>query len=139
MILVTGGTGFVGPKVVRALRERDLPVRCLARRPEREAELAGTGVELVRGDMTDAESLRRAADGCHTVVHLVAIRQGKPEQFERIMIEGTRNLLAAATEAGVRRFVLMSALGTSEETKDEVEYYRAKWTMEQMVQGAELE
>jgi NADH dehydrogenase len=72
-------------------------------------------------------------------VHLVAIRQGKPEQFRRVMTEGTRSLLEAAKVAGVRRFVLMSALGTSEESKDLVPYYGAKWEMEQAVQGSGLE
>ena len=55
------------------------------------------------------------------------------------MEEGTRNVIAAAQEAGVRRFVLMSALGTTEETKDLVPYYRAKWTMEQDVKASGLE
>ena len=67
--------------------------------------------------MTDAESLRRAVQGVDAVVHLVAIRQGREEQFQRIMVDGTRDLLAAAREAGVGRFVHMSALGTSEETQ----------------------
>jgi NADH dehydrogenase len=66
--------------------------------------------------MTDAASLRRAVEGCDAVVHLVAIRQGREEQFRRVMEQGTRDLVAAATQAGVRRFVLMSALGTSDET-----------------------
>src|SRR5207244_1812710 len=57
-------------------------------------------------------------------------------QFGRIMVEGTRDLLAAAGEAGVRRFVHMSALGTSEETKDLVPYYGAKWENEQNVRAA---
>ena len=133
MILVTGGTGFVGPKIVHALRARELPVRCLVRDPERASQLRTWGCELVQGDVTDPESLRRAAEGCETVVHLVAIIVGKPEDFERVMTGGTRNLVAAAQEAGVRRFVLMSARGTSEETKDLTPYYRAKWEMEQMV------
>jgi uncharacterized protein YbjT (DUF2867 family) len=93
----------------------------------------------VQGDMTDPESLRRAVSGVEAVVHLVAIRQGKPEQFQRVMIEGTRNLLEAAREEGIRRFVLMSALGTSEETKDLVPYFNAKWTEEQDVKGSTLE
>jgi uncharacterized protein YbjT (DUF2867 family) len=139
LILVTGGTGFVGPKVVHALRARELPVRALARRPEREETLRAWGVDVVQGDMTDAESLRRAAEGAETVVHLVAIRQGKPEQFERIMIEGTRNLLAAARKAGARRFILMSALGTTEQTKDLVPYWHAKWTEEQDVKASGLD
>jgi uncharacterized protein YbjT (DUF2867 family) len=139
MILVTGGTGFVGPAIVHALRARDLPVRALARRPEREEQLRAWGCELVQGDMTDASSLRTAVTGCDTVVHLVAIRQGRPEQFQRIMIDGTRALVDAAKAAAVKRFVLMSALGTSEATKDLVPYYHAKWSMEQTVKDSGIE
>ncbi|HJX75536.1 MAG TPA: NAD(P)H-binding protein, partial [Gaiella sp.] len=73
-----------------------------------------------------------------TVVHLVAIRQGSDQAFERIMSQGTRDLVAAAEEAGVRRFVLMSALGVDERTKDLVPYYRAKWEMEQALRGSSL-
>jgi uncharacterized protein YbjT (DUF2867 family) len=141
VILVTGATGFVGPKIVHALREREHPVRCLVRKPaSRSAQsLASWGCELVAGDMTDAASLRRAAEGCDAVVHLVAIRQGPKEQFERVMEQGTRDLVASAREAGVKRFVLMSALGTSEEVKDLVPYYHAKWEQEQTVAAAGLE
>jgi uncharacterized protein YbjT (DUF2867 family) len=141
VILVTGGTGFVGPKVVHALRERDRPVRCLVRKPSADAarSLAAWGCELVEGDVTDAAGLRRAVDGCELVVHLVAIRQGPAEKFRRVMEQATRDLVAAAQEAGTRRFVLMSALGTSEQTKDLVPYYHAKWEMEQTVAGSALE
>ena len=141
MILVTGGTGFVGPKIVHALRERDLPVRALVRNPASRgaATLAAWGVELAHGDVTDAASLRRAVAGCDVVVHLVAIRQGGEEQFRRVMEQATHDLVAAAKEAGVRRFVLMSALGTSEETKDLVPYYHAKWEMERTVEGSGIE
>jgi uncharacterized protein YbjT (DUF2867 family) len=135
-ILVTGGTGFVGPRVVHALRSRDLPVRALARKPEHESKLRSWNVELVQGDMTDPESLKRAVNGVDTVVHLVAIRQGTTEQFRRIMIEGTQGLLDAAKAAGVKRFVLMSALGTTEDTKDVVPYYGAKWAEEQDVKAS---
>ncbi len=69
----------------------------------------------------------------------MAIIQGRPEEFDRIMTQGTRDLLAAAREAGVRRFVYQSALGTSEESKDTVPYYRAKWTIEEMLKDSELE
>src|SRR5439155_8110765 len=88
------------------------------------------------GDVTDPASLRRSVAGAETVVHLVAIRQGRDEQFRRVMVDGTRDLLAAAEEAGVRRFVHMSALGTSEETKDLVPYFRAKWETEQLVRAS---
>jgi NADH dehydrogenase len=136
LILVTGGTGFVGPHVVHALRAHELPVRALARKPERERTLRNWDVELVQGDMTDAASVKRAVDGVDTVVHLVAIRQGRPEQFERLMIQGTRDLLAAANEARVRRFILMSALGATAETKDLVPYYGAKWAEEEDVKAS---
>jgi uncharacterized protein YbjT (DUF2867 family) len=135
VILLTGGTGFVGGHVLKALRASDRPVRCLVRDPSK----VGLDCELVQGDTTDPASLRRAVAGVDTVVHLVAIRQGKKEQFERVMSQGTRDLLAAAKEAGVGRFVLMSALGTTSETKDLVPYYHAKWDMEQTVKASGLE
>jgi uncharacterized protein YbjT (DUF2867 family) len=139
VILVTGGTGFVGPKIVHELRAEDRPVRCLVRNPDRAHALASWGCELAQGDVTDPESIGRAVEGCEVVVHLVAIIQGKPEQFERVMVQGTRNVVEAAKTAGTRRFVLMSALGTSEETKDLSRYFNAKWQMEQMVKGSGLE
>jgi len=138
MILVTGGTGFVGGHVVHTLRADGRDVRCLVRDRRRGERLEAWGCELAEGDVTRPESLHAAAAGCDTVVHLVAIRQGRPEQFERIMIEGTRSLLAAARDARVGRFILMSALGTSAETKDLVPYYGAKWEMEQDVKAAGL-
>jgi len=136
LILVTGGTGFVGGHIVHELRGRGLPVRCLVRDPRKASRLTTWGAELVTGDVTDSGSLRPAASGCDTIVHLVAIRQGREQQFRRIMVEGTRDLLAAAKDAGAGRFIHMSALGTSDETKDLVPYYHAKWEMEQLVQAS---
>jgi uncharacterized protein YbjT (DUF2867 family) len=134
LILVTGATGFVGGHVVHALRAQDKPVRALARDPRHAGRLESWGATVTQGDMTDAASIRRAVDGCDAVVHLVAVRQGPDARFQRVMVDGTRDLLAAAREAGVRRFVHMSALGTGEETKDLVPYFRAKWQTEQLVQ-----
>jgi uncharacterized protein YbjT (DUF2867 family) len=139
MILVTGGTGFVGPKIVHALRAEDRPVRCLVRDPDRATDLTAWGCELARGDVTDPESVRRAVEGCEVVVHLVAIIQGKPEDFERIMTRGTQNVVEAAKAESVRRFVLMSALGTSEETRELAPYFHSKWEMEQAVKSSGLE
>ena len=136
MIFVTGGSGFVGGHVAHELRGRGLAVRCLVRDPRKAAKLAAWGCELSEGDMTDPAALRRSVEGAETVIHLVAIRQGHEEQFWRIMVDGTRDLLAAAKGAGVRRFLLMSALGTSEETKDLVPYYGAKWEMERLVRAS---
>jgi NADH dehydrogenase len=138
-VLVTGGTGFIGRHVVQAIVAAGHDVRALVRERKGGANAAALGAELVEGDMTDAASLRIAAQGVDAVVHLVAIRQGKPEAFQRIMVEGTRDLLAAAKEVGATRFVHMSALGASEETKDLVPYYGAKWQQEQDVQASGLD
>jgi NADH dehydrogenase len=139
VILVTGGTGFVGPKIVHELRAQGYDVRCVVRDRRRASRLEAWGCELAVGDVTDAGSLRAAVRGCDTVVHLVAILTGSRRQFEQIMEQGTRDLVAAAKEEGVRRFVLMSALGTSEQTRDLVPYFHAKWTMEQAVKESGLE
>jgi NADH dehydrogenase len=140
-LLVTGGTGFVGPAVVRALVRHGHDVRLLARKPQDAdvRELVAEGAEAVQGDMTDAESLQSAVEGQEGVVHLVAVRQGPRDLFERVMEQGTRDLVAAAKEAGVRRFVLMSALGLNEQTKDVVPYYHAKWEQEQEVQRSGID
>ena len=111
MILVTGATGFVGRAVVRALRVADVPVRCLVRDPGKARTLQAWGCEIVRGDMTDAATLEAATRGCKAVVHLVAILTGRPEEFERVMTEGTRALVGAARAEGAHRIVLMGSLG----------------------------
>jgi uncharacterized protein YbjT (DUF2867 family) len=138
-VLVTGGTGFIGPYVVHALRARETPVRALVRDPARAARLAAWGAELAVGDVTDPASLRAACEGVDAVVHLVAIIRGRPADFERVMAEGTRNVVAAAQEAGVRRLVLASALGLDERTKDAVPYFAAKWEMERAVRESGLD
>jgi len=138
-VLLTGGTGFVGPHVVHALRARELDVRALVRKPARATRLAAWGVELATGDVTDPASLRAAFDGVDTVVHLVAIIKGKPADFERVMSQGTRNVVAAAQDAGARRIVLASALGLDERSKDAVPYFAAKWEMERAVRESGLE
>jgi uncharacterized protein YbjT (DUF2867 family) len=138
-VLVTGPTGFVGPHVVHALRARETPVRALVRRPDRASRLVSWGVELAEGDVTAPATLAAACEGVDTVVHLVAIIRGSRGDFERVMSEGTRNLVAAARAAGVRRLVLASALGLDERTKDAVPYYAAKWEMERAVRESGLE
>jgi uncharacterized protein YbjT (DUF2867 family) len=138
-VLVTGGTGFIGPHVVHALRARDVQVRVLVREAKRGSRPAAWGAELVEGDVTDPASLARATAGVDAVVHLVAIIKGSRADFERVMAQGTRNVVAAARDAGVRRIVLASALGLDEHTKDAVPYYAAKWEMERAVKGSGLE
>ena len=100
-ILVTGGTGFVGrsrrtrcARRARRARARPRPGR---RRSARRARAASSS----RATSPTRRASRAAAEGCDAVVHLVAIIRGQPADFERVMVQGTRNLLAAAREAGV--------------------------------------
>jgi len=131
VILVTGASGFVGRHVTRELAAGGASVRALVRSARGAAGLQGIDCELVRGDVTDPASLRAAARGVRTIVHLVAIIEGSPATFERVMAAGTGNLVEAAREGGVRRLVLMSALGTGQGAT--VPYFRAKWAAEQAV------
>jgi uncharacterized protein YbjT (DUF2867 family) len=138
VILVTGANGFVGRHVVRTLVSGGARVRGMVRDVEGARDLAGVDCELVRGDVTEPESLPAAVEGCEAVVNLVAIIAGRPADFERTIAQGTRNLLAAGRAATVARWVQMSVLGTSRETKDLVPYYGAKWAAEEAVHGSGL-
>ena len=138
-VLVTGGTGFIGPHVIHRLRAQDVRVRALVRDPAGDARLAAWGVEPAVGDVTDPASVRAACEEVDAVIHLVAIIKGRPADFERVMAEGTRNVVAAAREAGVRRFVLASALGLDERSREAVPYFAAKWEMERAVRESGIE
>jgi dihydroflavonol-4-reductase len=114
MTLVTGGTGFVGRAVVVELLAAGREVRVLARHPEHPV-LAGLKVEVVRGDLRDPASLAAATKGCHRVFHVAAdyrLWVPDPEVMYTINVQGTRDLLAAAAEAGVTRIVYTSTVGT---------------------------
>jgi uncharacterized protein YbjT (DUF2867 family) len=138
-VFITGATGFVGPSVANAIADAGHEVHVLERKSGA-AKAAGVRCQsAVQGDVTDRDSIRRGVQGLDAVVHLVSIRQGKPDQFERVMVSGTRNILAAAKESGIRRLVLMSALGVNDHTKDLVPYYNAKWKMEQDTKASGLE
>lgn len=121
MDLVTGGTGFVGAHVVRALAARGSTVRCLARVASRRDNLEGLDVEIVPGDLTDAGSLSRAMAGVATVYHVAAdyrLWARDPRELYRANVGGTDNVLRAAADAGVSRVVYTSSVAALGLTPD---------------------
>ena len=114
MNLVTGATGFIGSHVVRKLLERGEPVRVLVRPSSVLKNLDGLRVEMVRGDLTDPESLRGALAGCRRLYHAAADYRPwaeDPSLLYRVNVGGTQNILRAAAEAGVERVVYTSTVG----------------------------
>lgn len=128
-VFITGASGFVGGNVIQQLA--DTPVVALAHgsRPDLEAR---PNTQVVTGDVTDAESLRGAMDGCTLVIHLVAIiEESEGATFDGVIRQGTENVLAEARRAGIDRFIHMSALGAQDNPK--YGYMQAKWHSEQAV------
>jgi nucleoside-diphosphate-sugar epimerase len=110
--LVTGGSGFVGGKLIELLSARGWHVRALARSEEASAIVLKHGAHPVRGSLDDEASLTAAAHGCDAVIHVAALFKlwGTREEFERANVQGTANLLrAAAASASVKRFVQVGA------------------------------
>ena len=104
---VTGGSGFIGGRLVDRLVAEGTVVRCLARSDRSAAAIAQLGAEPVRGDLDDPDSIAAGAEGCKVAFHLAAnVEQWGPrEDFVRGNVTGTRNALDGARRAGVRRFV----------------------------------
>lgn len=110
--LVTGATGFLGSHLARALVEGGHTVRALVRSTSNRSLLRGLDIEYVEGYLQDARSLRKAAEGQDVVFHTAAmvVEWGKKEDFFRINVDGTRNLLDACLAAGVQRCIHTSSL-----------------------------
>jgi dihydroflavonol-4-reductase len=149
--LVTGANGFLGSAVVRALLADGTAVRALVRRGSDRRNLAGLDLETAEGDVTDPESLRRAAGGCTAVFHVAAdyrLWVADPKPMYRANVDGSLNVLEAAASAGAARMVYTSSVAVlglnrnrapaDEETlvtlRDMVGHYkRSKFLAEQAV------
>jgi dihydroflavonol-4-reductase len=121
MNLVTGGTGFIGAHVVRALLARGRKVRCLVRSESRRSNLEGLNVEIVVGDVTDPASLVPAMQGVATVFHCAAdyrLSVPDPRPLFECNVGGTENVMRAASQARVGKVVHTSSVGALGRTAD---------------------
>jgi uncharacterized protein YbjT (DUF2867 family) len=114
LILLTGATGYVGGRLLSLLQQQGIPVRCLTRRPEALQDRANSATEVVRGDVTDRQSLQRAFEGVETAYYFVH-SMGDNRDFESQDRIAAENFAKAATEAGVRRVVYLGGLGNPDE------------------------
>lgn len=127
-VFITGGTGFVGAAVQKALAHH--PLTLLVRKGDTGPR--NPNATYIIGDVTDTESLAGTMDGCTTVIHLVAIIEEHGDAtFDRVIRQGTANVAAEARRAGVEHFILMSALGARNDPH--YRYFLAKYRAEEAV------
>ncbi|HZW05751.1 MAG TPA: NAD(P)H-binding protein, partial [Phycisphaerales bacterium] len=144
-VAVTGGTGFVGRRIVAELLRRGYGVRVLARDADEAADRlpASKSLKIIPGDILDRDAPARLVEGSQAVVHLIGIIREKrqpgrrPQTFQGMHVDATRAILQATGDAGVRRYVHMSALGVAPDSK--AEYARTKYEAEQIVRRSGLD
>ena len=107
---LTGGSGYIGGRLLAMLEDRGERVRCLTRRPEALVDRASASIEVVRADVLDRESLSAALNGVQTAYYLVH-NMGSGEDFEQKDREGAKNFAEAARKCGVKRIIYLGGLG----------------------------
>ncbi len=142
MILITGATGYIGRHLVLRLVAQGERPRCLVRATQRAATfLPADKVELVQGDTTQPSSLKAALDGIETVVHAAFItadhKQSAGNHYAETNVQGTSYLVKAAKEAGIKRIVEISGLGTKPDKPGS--YMQGRFLAEKMVKDSGLD
>lgn len=143
-VFVTGATGFVGYHVVHELLVRGLRPVCLVRSAEKlfaqHPEVNAERLIPIVGDLNDRNAMQQAADLSQAAIHLVGIiiaRKFQGQSFEKVHVRGTRNVLDAIQQAGINRYLHMSALGARSDAISR--YHQTKWEAEECVRDRELQ
>lgn len=137
-VFLAGGTGFVGGHVRQALLARGHSIKLLVHKKGPDGSIAG--IEEVEGDATVPQSFAAAVKGCDATINLIGIIREAPGRgvtFQRLHVEATRNILVAARDAGVKRHLQMSALGTSADAV--ARYFKSKYQAETEVHASGLD
>jgi uncharacterized protein YbjT (DUF2867 family) len=142
MILITGATGYIGRHLVARLVANGERPRCLVRSKQRAARiLAAEKVELVEGDTTRLETLPAAVQGIDTIVHSAFItadhKQSAGNHYNQTNVQGTANLVKAAQDAGVKRIIEVSGLGTKPDKPGS--YMQGRYLAEKLVKESGLQ
>jgi NADH dehydrogenase len=138
MIVITGGTGFVGEEIVKQVRAAGFPVRAIVRELGPAQWLVERyGVELFHGNVLYAPSIEGAMKDANCVIHLVGIiHEQRESTFERAHTEATKHVVDETKRAGVKRYFQMSALGTRANARSR--YHQTKWAAEEYVRKSGL-
>jgi uncharacterized protein YbjT (DUF2867 family) len=136
LVFMSGGTGFIGSHSANRLIQAGHKVRLLSTKgPGHARRLSPAQTEFVNGDILDPESLKGKMEGCDAAINFVGIIvEVGDTTFERIHVHGLHNLLGEAKRSGIKRFIHISALGTSD--KPVSEYFRTKWQGEQLIKSS---
>ena len=138
-VLLTGATGYVGSYILRELLRQGHTPHCLVRGSAADLAVQDDAIQVVSGDVTDPASLEGAFVDCDAVIHLVGIIEESPSRgvtFERLHVDATRNVVEAAQEADIERFIHMSANGARPDAS--TGYQRTKWEAEEIVKTADF-
>lgn len=141
MILVTGATGFIGRNLVQRLVAEKEQTRCLVRDSQKAAQALPSEVDLVTGNTTTYSSLPKAVEGIDTIIHASFMTADRKEsagnRYEQTNVQGTANLIKAAKEAGVKRIIEISGLGTKPDKKGS--YMQGRYLSEKMLMESGLQ
>ena len=140
-ILIIGASGFVGGRLARALLARGDSVRCLTRDPAKVGDLAGAGCEVVPGDISDPDAVRRAVESAEAVyvsIHTLSPQPGGAgSRFMEVEKHGLENVARACRSCGVRRVIYVTSIGISPDEPSE--WLRERWHAEQLLLSSGLD